>query len=55
VIKNQEEIKIMDEKFANFKKEWQKPQLELISLSRDTDSNPGTGADGAALTSRSAS
>jgi hypothetical protein len=55
VIKNQEEIKIMDEKFANFKKEWQKPQLELISLSRDTDSNPGTGADGFALTGSNAS
>jgi hypothetical protein len=36
----------MDKKIVNLKKEWQKPHLELISLSIGTNMDVGFGNDG---------
>lgn len=44
----------MAEKMQIIKKEWQKPQLELILLSRDTNSSLYIGGDGNTLVSENA-
>ena len=54
MVENQEEIKIMDEKMQIIKKEWQKPQLELNLLSRDTNAGMYLGGDGGTQMSETA-
>jgi hypothetical protein len=44
----------MDEKMQIIKKEWQKPQLELNLLSRDTNAGMYLGGDGGTKESETA-